>query len=227
LILRDARVVNYSRLMPNTKAVLYDCTLQGGIGIYYPPGALYPDDESELSHIYEHYSLNVTVQDSDGVPIVGATISIRDANGDPGQRWVGTLQEGGVENVPDLTTDQQGQISTDLLYCYKWRDLDDVMHNECHSPFTVTITAKGYVTKAVLYEMDDRHDDVETLEIWQVVERPITVDIAEDTLAADIAEDTVTGLVLTETIVGDVVGVEVLSGDIVEVNIAGNVEDQS
>lgn len=144
-----------------TKMVLFDCsyTVIGGGGV---PG--------EPSYVYNHESLKLTLTNPNGTPLSNATVRLIDKDGNPAQRWTGDLVTGHLENIPDLTPDIDGKISTDVLY-YLWRR-DNIpgypTFMTYYGPFRITITSPGYKTKTLKYELANPTTEIQMLEYSQV-----------------------------------------------------------
>jgi len=97
------------------------------------------------------FTLNMTIQDVDGTVIEGASVLIKDTND---------------TTFLDTTTDASGQIAETELWnatgtayevvgAYTWK---------YYNPYTITISKTGYQTKTIVYTMDKKRVEVETLE---------------------------------------------------------------
>lgn len=108
--------------------------------------------------IYEQYEFNLKVVDSTGTAISGATVTLTDTEG--------TL-------VNTLTTNATGDITQqDITHkTYKPGTVYSVPYRQykadiiaTFSPYTITISKPGYVTKTIKYTVNRKMTEVETLE---------------------------------------------------------------
>lgn len=212
----------------NAKFVLYDCDDPGSAPTYGPAGNW---SQGDVSDAYQHYSLTITVQDQDATPIVGATVDLKDQNGDLAQKWSGTLAGGSIVDVTTLTTDANGQVTTDILYNHHKHEalVDDVvtLTTTSYNPFTVTIAKAGYLTRALLYTMDRKREEIEmmhpydalqTSAITGTVDSPqalaatlITLDELSATLTA--LDELAATLDTTDELTGELIATDELSGE--------------
>lgn len=92
--------------------------------------------------------------DEDGTGIAGVTVVIEDANGDA------------IPGSP-FTTDGSGDIATQEI-THRRFDVNPVAFpytpiETVYSPFTVTISRAGYVTRPIVYTMDRAREEIERL----------------------------------------------------------------
>jgi len=101
------------------------------------------------------FTLDLTVVDRDNNPIEGAKVKIEDVNGDE------------VSGSP-FTTDANGNISQVLLSWIMTNPGGGTYYNSTnrtdYTPFTITISKTGYVTKKVIYPMNKKTVEREVLE---------------------------------------------------------------
>lgn len=101
-------------------------------------------------HIYEKYSLYINVIDVDGNAISGATVAVKDKNGDSA-------------NGSPATTDANGD--TGLIKCTKSHGYyDEEVKKDDFNPFTLTISKPGYQTYTSELDMSEKKDLVIKLE---------------------------------------------------------------
>lgn len=160
LIARNARA-SYLSAIWSTKIITYDCTYSA-----LTTWTSYVASSTGVN-FYIHYSISLTIQDTDKNPIEGVTVSIVDKDGNPAQSWVGDTS-GGLENVDDFTTDSNGESGLiDLLHYHK--NVDHLQNppvhtNTTYSDFTITMSKAGYQTKTMKLTMDKQREEVVVLE---------------------------------------------------------------
>ena len=152
-MLRDTKI-NQFYVMYNTKAVTYDCEFASSSVGSTGSGA-YAD-----SYWYRHHSIAFTFIDKNGDPLSGVSVVIKDKDGNTPQAWVGTIGTGSLTNVSTLTSDSNGQCSTDLLEYIWHRIFNPTAYNieTDLSPFIVTISKSGYITQEFPLTMDKKYD---------------------------------------------------------------------
>ena len=161
IIARDTKI-DTAWCMNGTKVVLFDCIYSTlGMGMYY--------ESSTNAYIYVHYSLNLSITNESGIPISGAIINITDKDGNIPVKWVGGTT-GSIQNVENLTTDINGNITTDLLHYIHWREKISpyILHEYTYSPFNININKPGFKTKTVKYTMNTKRIEIETLELSDI-----------------------------------------------------------
>ena len=68
-------------------------------------------------HLYIHYSVTLLVVDEAGNAIENAQVTYSDVNGDPVQRWEGTIGSGGLVDLDPVLTNASGYTDAeDILY---------------------------------------------------------------------------------------------------------------
>ena len=98
------------------------------------------------------WRLGLTIQDTSQTAISGATVTITDSDGSE------------VSGSP-FTTDANGEITEQALtYRHYFTDADSNVTNKVYDPYTVQISASGYITQTHKITMDEKKDLVFTLE---------------------------------------------------------------
>lgn len=101
--------------------------------------------------VKKQFTFDLTVIDNNGVGIESVSVKFVD----------------GLGNVIDtVSTDGDGVIVQQTLTVYQklWAYPDWGVTETDYNPFTVTITKSGYITKKIIYTMDQKRVDVEGLE---------------------------------------------------------------
>jgi len=106
-------------------------------------------------YLYIQYSFDLKVQDKDGSPISGATVTIVDVDGEA------------VSGSP-FTTDENGEIPTQALTKDLWYQEQPMGETGpdtqvSKTPHTITISKAGYETSTIKYTIDRKREDIETL----------------------------------------------------------------
>ena len=123
--------------------------------------------------VRDENSLEMTVQDTLGVPISGATVTVVDSNGDA------------IMGSP-FTTDANGYIDCGYLLrrtatCGGTQLVTtSVSTMVLYTPHTVTISKTGYKTRTIIYTMDRKREEIEKLDIQADSEQIIALQLDED-----------------------------------------------
>lgn len=139
---------------------------------------IYNDDRGATAHFQSTFDLHV--QDANGDAIAGAIAAMTDINGD---------------EVFSVETDENGDIESQPV-TYRIKSLivnPPVDTDVTYTPHTVTISASGYATRTLIYEMDRKREEIEMLDA-----APATVPDAPSALTATAASQTQIDLAWTD-----------------------------
>ena len=148
------------------------------------------------------YSVNIAVRDQSGAAIVGASVVLKNTNGD--EEFSTTTDENGVieEGLAAAMTafpDWDGGVGN-------WQKADFLI---TYGPFTLTVEKEGFDTVILTAEIDAAADWEISLKhsapvyvdrIFATVEDDLRATILDDTVRATILDDTVRATILDDTV---------------------------